>query len=150
MLYKFRSMSGHIITRCGIPLSWKSLQQCQTSLSSAESEIMATNECVKDTISLRHRASDLYMTEIDLPTVVYKNNRACCDRAKTKTTKGLKHLNLRRELFPKMPTRGLLSPDKTHCRQHQLHLFFMKELCNSNHFRTLRNSFMCSCKSFLE
>ena len=36
-LYKFRSIYGHIITRCGGPLSWKSLLQRQTSLSSIES-----------------------------------------------------------------------------------------------------------------
>ena len=55
---------------------------------------MATNECVKDTIYLRHRAADLDMIDIASPTVVYNDNRACCDWAKTATTKGLKHLNL--------------------------------------------------------
>ena len=96
LLYKFRSMSIHIITQCGGPLSWKYVQRCRNSLSSAGKEIMAKNECVKDTISLRHHVADLDMIDIFLPTVVYNNNCACCDWAKTTTTdKGLKQINIR-------------------------------------------------------
>ena len=43
---------------------------------------MATNDYVKDTIYLRLCAADLDMPDIALPTVVYSNNRACCDWAK--------------------------------------------------------------------
>ena len=39
-------------------------------LSSTESEIMVTNECVKYTISLRHQAADLDIIDIASPTVV--------------------------------------------------------------------------------
>ena len=60
---------------------------------------MATNECVKYTISLRHRAADLDMTDISLPTFVYNDNRICCDWAKTTITMGLKHLNIRENFF---------------------------------------------------
>ena len=55
---------------------------------------MASNNCVKDTISLFLRAADLYIQDIALPTVVYNNNRACCECSKTTTTKGLKNVNL--------------------------------------------------------
>ena len=54
---------------------------------------MATNEGVKDTISLRHRAADLDMTDIASPTAIYHYKLACCNWYKTTTTKGLKHLN---------------------------------------------------------
>ena len=37
---------------------------------------MATKECVKDTIYLCHRASDMDMTDIALPTIVYNINSA--------------------------------------------------------------------------
>ena len=59
---------------------------------------MATNECIKDTISLQHKVAVLDMTDIALPTVVYNDNRTCCDWAKITTTKGLKYLNLREKL----------------------------------------------------
>ena len=63
-LFKVRSMFEHLIVRCGGPISWKSIQQRRTALSSAESEIMATNECAKDTLSICLRASDLQMTRL--------------------------------------------------------------------------------------
>ena len=94
-LFKFRSMSGHNITLCGGPFSWKSISQIRISLRSSEYEIIATSECVKDVIYRIHRASDIDMTDIASPTVVYNYNRACCDWAKKSTKKGLKHFNLR-------------------------------------------------------
>ena len=95
LLYKFRSMSVHIITRCGGLFSWKYLWQRRTFLGSSESEIMATNKCIKDTIYLHNRATDLDMTDIALPTVIYNYNHTCYDWAKKTTTKGIKHFNLR-------------------------------------------------------
>ena len=62
---------------------------------------MAKNECVKDTISLRHRAANLDMTDIALPTIVYNYKCACCYWTKTTTTKDLKHLNICKNVFRK-------------------------------------------------
>jgi hypothetical protein len=55
-LFKFRSMSGGIVFRQGGPLSWLCTRQDQTSLSSGEAEICATNEASKSVVGMRHLA----------------------------------------------------------------------------------------------
>jgi hypothetical protein len=47
-LFKFRSISGFVICRSGGPISWKSIRQNRTSLSSCEAEIIATSECMTE------------------------------------------------------------------------------------------------------
>ena len=42
-LFRFRALSGFLICLSGGPISWKSIRQNQTALSSCEAEIMATN-----------------------------------------------------------------------------------------------------------
>ena len=111
---------------------------------------MATNECVKDTISLHLRAADLYMPDIALPTFVYKDNRKCYDWAKKTTTKGLKHLNLQENVVRECQQEDFSVQIKHISGNINCADIFTKELRNIAHFRTLRNSFMCSRKSFLQ
>ena len=112
-----------IITQCGGPLLWKFLWQFRTVLSSSESENIATNECAKDTISLRNQAADIDMIGIASPTVVYNDNRACCDWDKTKWHKA-SSIPISENFFSWMTTRGLHSPDKTYFPQNQLYWHF--------------------------
>ena len=58
-LFKFRSLSGFLICRSGGPIARKSIRKNQTSLSSCEVEIVATNECATEIHSLKHRANDI-------------------------------------------------------------------------------------------
>ena len=78
-LFKFRSMSGHVITRCGGPVLWKAKRQERTSRSSCEAEIYATDECAKDTLSLRHRANDLGFEDAKNMTTLFNDNQGCVD-----------------------------------------------------------------------
>jgi len=94
-LFKFRSLSGFLICCSGGPIAWKSDRQSKTALSSCLAEIIATNECVKDVESIKHRASDLGMDIGDRCTTVYNDNQACVQWSHTTTSKGIKHVNLR-------------------------------------------------------
>ena len=81
-LFKLRSLSGHIICRAGGPISWKCLRQEHTALSSAEAEIIATNECIKEVLSIKNRAEDIDIADATNPTPVYNDNQACVDWAR--------------------------------------------------------------------
>ena len=86
-------MSGHLIIRCGGPISWKSLCKRCTELSSADSENMATDEYVKDTMSIRLYACDFNMDNVENPMVIYNDNRVWVNWPNMTTTKLLTHLN---------------------------------------------------------
>ena len=93
-LFKFRSLSGLLICRSGGPIAWKSIRQNKTALSSCQAEIMATNECVKELESIKHRAVDLGMIGGSKCTQVYNDNQACVQWSASVTSKGIKHCNL--------------------------------------------------------
>jgi len=84
-LFKSRSISGHVIVLHG-PLHWQSKRQKITARSSAEAEIYATDQCVKDLIYLRNILTDLQLQSV-LPgkTKVYNDNMACVSWSKSKT-----------------------------------------------------------------
>mgnify|MGYP007095113615 CR=1 FL=1 len=147
-LFKLRSLSGHIICRAGGPISWKCLRQDHTALSSAEAEIIATNECIKEVLSIRNRAEDIDIVDATDPTPVYNDNRACVDWAATATTKGIKHLNLREnrvreahataQVMVKHIPGALNSSD-----------LLTKELKDAALYRKLRDTIMVSKANFL-
>ena len=89
------------------------------------------------------------MTDIALPTVVYNNNRICCDRDKTTTTKGLKHLNLQGKFVHESQQEDFSVQIKHISSNINRAEIFTNQLRDSPQFHTLRNSFMCSHKSFL-
>eukprot|EP00957_Ditylum_brightwellii_P168858 12852645-Ditylum_brightwellii.AAC.1 len=67
-MWKFRSMSGFIVMRCGGPIAWKSVRQDRCSRSSCEAEIRATDEGIKEVLSLRARCADMSLTDANRPT----------------------------------------------------------------------------------
>eukprot|EP00984_Skeletonema_dohrnii_P036191 scaffold36890_cov316-Skeletonema_dohrnii-CCMP3373.AAC.1 len=75
-LFKFRSLSGFVICRTGGPIAWRSIRQERTSQSSCEAEILATNECVKETQSIKLLAADLFIPDGSACTPVYNDNEA--------------------------------------------------------------------------
>ena len=146
-LFKFRSVSGYLIMRCGGPIAWKAIRQGRTSRSTCEAEVRATDEAVKEILSLRHRSDDMNLAVSNSPTRLYNDNRGTIDWAKGTSTKGMRHINLRDCAFS----------DSIKAKEVELvHIpgeinpsdIFTKELRDATRFRDLRDSFMMSAEKF--
>jgi len=95
-LFKTRSISGYVLTLHG-PIHWQSKRQTITARSSAEAEIYATDECVKQLLYIRNIIKDLGL-EKDLlknKTKIYNDNMACVIWTSNKTSKGLRYIQIR-------------------------------------------------------
>ena len=81
----------------GGPLHWESKRQKITARSSAESEIYATDECVKRLLQIKHISEDLGLkdTIFHSTTPVYNDNSACVMWSGNLTTRGLRHIQMR-------------------------------------------------------
>ena len=95
-LFKSRSMSGHIINLHG-PIHWSSKRQTITATSSAEAEVYATDACVKDILFLRNILNDLKLHDqaMNPKTNIYNDNMACVLWSHNKTSKGLRHIQVK-------------------------------------------------------
>eukprot|EP00804_Cyclotella_cryptica_P008738 CCRYP_018465-RC/>CCRYP_018465-RC protein AED:0.27 eAED:0.26 QI:0/-1/0/1/-1/0/1/0/969 len=146
-LFKFRSISGFVICRSGGPISWKSIRQNRTSLSSCEAEIIATSECMTELEHLRHRASDLNITDANTTVPVYNDNAACVQWSASVTNKGTKHMNLRENYVREAHHLGLVDirhiPGVINASD-----LFTKELRDAAHFRRCRDTMMVSRINF--
>ena len=140
-MWKYRSLSGFLVMRCGGPIAWKAVRQEQTSRSTCEAEIRATDEGIKEVLSIRNRCADMQLPDAESPTPVYNDNQGCVDWSKTTSTKGMRHINLkdcavRDSVQGKDVTmhhiQGAINPSD----------IFTNEMRDSLHFRTLRDSFM--------
>ena len=78
-------------------MHWVSKRQSITARSSAEAEIYATDECVKQLQHLAFIIEEIGVTDLIMPkpTTVYNDNAACIKWAHSLTTKGLRHLQMR-------------------------------------------------------
>ena len=152
-LFKCRSMSGAIIFRSGGPISWKSVRQDKTSLSSCEAEIRATNEASKLTVGLRNLARGMThlgrypISDADSPTDVYNDNEACVKWSHNMTMKQTRHMEMRENAVREWVQDKTLSVHhvKGTCNPSDL---FTKEMKDGVHFRKLRDSFMSRSSSF--
>eukprot|EP00804_Cyclotella_cryptica_P002399 CCRYP_004096-RA/>CCRYP_004096-RA protein AED:0.22 eAED:0.22 QI:0/0/0/1/0/0/3/0/917 len=146
-LFKFRSISGYVICRSGGPISWKSIRQNRTSLSSCEAEIIATSECMTELEHIRHRASDLNIPDANDKIPVYNDNAACVQWSASVTNKGTKHMNLRENYIRKAHHLGLAEvrhiPGVINTSN-----IFTKELRDAAHFRRCRDTMMVSKINF--
>ena len=95
-LFKTRSISGHFIVLHG-PLHWMSKRQKTTARSSAEAEIYSTDACVKDLLQIRLILKDLALDKdiIKDKMTIFNDNMACVHWSKNKTTKGLRHVQIK-------------------------------------------------------
>ena len=91
-----RSISGHIILLKG-PLHWKASRQTITARSSAESEIYATDNCVKEILRLSHIIEDLNLHKhlMSTTTPIFNNNMACAQWSNKKTNRNIRHIQIR-------------------------------------------------------
>ena len=109
-LHKSRSFSGHIISLHG-PVHWSSKQQSITARSSAESEIYATDECCKDILFLSQLITDLNLKQelLQSTTTIYNGNMACVQWSKNRTTRSIRHIQLRENAVREAVQRGQIS-----------------------------------------
>ena len=99
-LFKSRSMSGHIINLHG-PIHWSSKRQTITATSSAEAEVYATDACVKDILFLQNILNDLKLHDqaMNPKTNIYNDNMACVLWSHNKTSKGLRHIQVKEKFI---------------------------------------------------
>ena len=95
-IFKSRSLSGYILWGTG-PIHWQSKRQSLTARSTAEAEIIATDECVKFLLYLRNICDDLQLPHsyFHEPLKVYNDNSACIKWSRNMTTKGLRYIQIR-------------------------------------------------------
>ena len=138
-LFKSRSMSGHIIHLHG-PLHWQSKRQTITARSSAESEIYATDECVRELEYLRKVMTELNLKEtfFQKPTSMYNDNMVCVQWCHNRTTRTIRHIQLRdnavREAVQSKKINVTHIPGKDNIAD-----IFTKEDRDKNHFTSLRD-----------
>ena len=91
-----RSISGHMIFLHG-PLHWSAKRQSITARSTAESEIYATDQCVKDILHLSHIIKDLNLTKelLNQPTKIFNDNMACVQWSNNRTNRNIRHIQIR-------------------------------------------------------
>ena len=109
-LHKSRSISGHIISLHG-PLHWSSKRQSITARSSAESEIYATDECCKDILYLSQLIHDLNLQKdlLNKTTHIYNDSMACVHWTRNRTTRSIRHIQLRENAVREAVQSGLIS-----------------------------------------
>jgi hypothetical protein len=146
-------MSGAIIFWSGGPVSWKSVRQEKTSLSSCEAEIRATNEASKLTVALRNLVSDLAargypISDAASTTTVFNDNEACVKWSHNMTTKQTRHMEQRENSVREWVQERTIAVRHVSGKCNPADLF-TKEMKDGAHFRRLRDSFMCRAAVFL-
>ena len=133
-------MSGFIILTNG-PSHWVSKRQKITARSSAEAEIYATDECVKELLRLQHMLTDLHLQHIFMPTSkpieIFNDNTACVCWSKKTTTKGLHHITVRENVRESVDSK-FISVKHIGSKQNLADIF-TKEFKNISLFLTLRD-----------
>jgi deoxyuridine 5'-triphosphate nucleotidohydrolase len=138
-LFKSRSISGYLIWFGG-PLHWVSKRQTITARSSAEAEIYATDECTKQLIHLSFLIKGFHLINdiMKPPTAIYNDNAACVNWSKSKTTKGLRHLQMRENAVRESIENDFITVRHI-SGKHNLADLFTKEDKDAEHFILLRN-----------
>ena len=151
-LFKFRSMSGGIIFRCGGPVAWVGERQDKTSLSSCEAEIRATSATAKLLKSVLNMASGLAasgvsIADLDGSSAIYNDNEACVAWSHNMTSKAVRHMELRENSIREWVQDGSISVSHVSGKCNPADIF-TKEMKDGAQFRRLRDSFMSRLSSF--
>ena len=152
-LFKFRSMSGGIIFRNGGPVGWLGERQDQTSLSSCEAEIRATNATSKKVVDFCNICQSMVdsghnLQDIVSPTLLFNDNEACIKWSYNMTSKAARHIELRENSVREWIQSKLLSVKHVSGKLNPSDIF-TKEMRDGTHFRQLRDSFMSRLSNFV-
>ena len=147
-LFKSRSLSGFIIWGTG-PIHWISKRQSLTARSSAEAEIVATDECTKFLLYLRNVCQDLDILQQIFPTTttIYNDNSACIKWSKNMTTKGLRYIQIRENAVREAVLSGFISLKHIDGKINVADLF-TKEDRDTKHFTSIRDILVQKIPSF--
>ena len=141
-IFKSRSMSGFLIWLGG-PVHWVAKRQTITARSSAEAEIYATDECVKQLLQLSYILDGLSLLQdiMPSPSTIYNDNSACVCWSKATTTKGLRHIQMRENAIREAVLNDFVTV--THIMgKVNLADLFTKEDKDVSHFQQTRNIMM--------
>ena len=141
-LFKSRSISGHIIFLYG-PLHWQSKRQSITARSSAEAEIYATDECVRELTYIRKifQNLDLQKEFLSNPINIFNDNMACVQWSRNKTTRTIRHIQLRDNAVRENIQRKLIQIHHIPGANNVADIF-TKEDRDKNHFVYLREKLL--------
>lgn len=111
------------------------------SLSLCEAKVRATNECAKATLYICLILDGLSALQPDQLAPIRNDNHACIDWAKSAATKGMKHLNLRKNFVHKSVVLKDIVISHVAGDMNVADLF-TKELKDGFHFQAMHDSFM--------
>jgi hypothetical protein len=142
-LFVSRSMSVFYIDLLP-PLHWISKCQSVTAASSAESEIYATDECVKFLLELVQLFDFLNVRHIFMPStnVIYNDNQACVQWSKRVTTKGLRRIQMHKNRIRENIATNFVSIQHIDGKINLADIF-TKEMKDTSHFVELHDLIMC-------
>ena len=146
-------MSGGIIFWNGGPVGWLGERQDQTSLSSAEAEIRATNSTSKKVVDFRNICQSMVdsghnLQDIVSPTLLFNDNETCVRWLYNMTSKAARHIALRENSVREWIQSKLLSVKHVSGKLNPSDIF-TKEMRDGTHFRRLRDSFMSRLSDFV-
>eukprot|EP00558_Chaetoceros_sp_UNC1202_P009040 CAMPEP_0197232302 /NCGR_PEP_ID=MMETSP1429-20130617/152_1 /TAXON_ID=49237 /ORGANISM="Chaetoceros sp., Strain UNC1202" /LENGTH=1842 /DNA_ID=CAMNT_0042690279 /DNA_START=1 /DNA_END=5529 /DNA_ORIENTATION=- len=140
--FKSRSISGYVIMLGG-PLHWESKRQKITARSTAESEIYATDECVKRLTQIRNISADMGFEDLIMPDTIpiYNDNNACVQWSASMTTRGLRHIQMRENAVREEHAKGHIKC--IHIKGDiNISDMFTKEDKDTKHFISIRDQIM--------
>ena len=101
-----KSTSGMVSKINGCAVNWKSKKQTVVALSTAESELIAATEALKEALWLRHLCDELGFKQLS-PTVVYGDNESSIAiRKNGATSSSTKHIDLREHCLRDYAAKG--------------------------------------------
>ena len=113
-----RSTSGMVIMMNGGPITWSSRLQKITAQSSAESEIYAVCEAVKEAIHIRLLCEETGIRELNKPMAVYEDNAACIALGHSlKSSKSAKHYQVRLRFLQEHVRDGTIEFEKVDTKE---------------------------------
>jgi hypothetical protein len=144
--YTRKSTSGLLIMMNGGPVSWSSRLQKLCAQSSAEAEINAVVDGVKEALHIRLLCEECDLREPGIPMEVWEDNQACIQMGHNlRGSNSAKHYELRLRFLNEQIWENNIQFSKIHTSK-QLSDGFTKPL-NLTSFRDFRSSLMHNCAS---
>ena len=128
-------------------ISWKSIHQNCTSLSSCKAKIVATNKCITELEHVCNHAQDLDIQDATTCIMIYNDNDACINWSASVMNKGTKYIILHENYIREARLLGIAKITRIPGVINASDLF-TKALKDAAHFRCCRDAIMVSCTNF--